>query len=243
MSILEPRLHNLLWSNIEIPDLISCWTWCGYIGKGEALFTEARPSLKTAQVAKIMYGLTRGELPKERVWRTCRNKLCVNPSHLVLEGSKELKVRFWSLVDKTPGLGIGDCWEWKGSTVYRGYGRFRISIKDGFVAAHRFALHLATGISLETEKLACHKCNNRKCCNPDHLYWGTAQENSNDCIRSNRQAAGSKNGSSKLTESQVLEIRAMVSTKKYTYNQVAAKYNVSRSCIAKLSQGRFWNHI
>lgn len=243
MSILEARLHDLLWSNVEIPDLISCWRWRGYIGKGEALFLEARPSLKTAQVAKIVYALSRGELPKERVWRTCRNKLCVNPSHLTLESDKDIETRFWSLVDKTPGLGIGNCWEWGNSIVYRGYGHFRISIKDGFVPAHRFALHLATRVSLETELLACHICDNRRCVNPNHLYWGTAQENSSDCRERNRQAVGSKNGNAKLTETQVLEIRKLLESKKYTYNQIAAKYNVSRSCIAKLSQRKFWNHI
>lgn len=243
MVKLDQATLDKLWSRIQIEDLLSCWLWTGLTSKGSAHFPEARKSLGTGEVGRIMYLLQIGEISgKERVWRTCKNKLCCNPSHLVLDGDKDIRNRFWMRVDKTPGLGISDCWEWLGTTVYNGYGRFCIK-KGEYVSAHRFALHLATGTPLETKLLACHICDNRKCVNPAHLYWGTPLENSLDCRQRNRLATGSKNGNAKLNEAQVLEIRELIESKQYTYNQIAARYNVSRACITKVARKLFWNHV
>ena len=70
-----------------------------------------------------------------------------------------------------------ECWEWKGSIHSRGYGKFRYS--DKTYKAHRVSYELYVG-NIEEGLMICHKCHNKKCVNPNHLYAGTAQDNAND---------------------------------------------------------------
>ena len=42
--------------------------------------------------------------------------------------------------------------------------------------AHLLDTSIPTGHKIHI----CHACNNEKCSNPNHLYWGTAQENATD---------------------------------------------------------------
>lgn len=89
-------------------------------------------------------------------------------------------IRFWSKVERR---GPDDCWPWRGATDGR-YGQF--SVKGRRFKASRVALSLVTGVSLNTEKLACHKCDNPPCCNPAHLFWGTMSDNIRDAINKGR---------------------------------------------------------
>ena len=69
------------------------------------------------------------------------------------------------------------CWEWTGVIGDSGYGVVKRSKK--LLRAHRLAWEYAKG-PIPSGMLICHKCDNRKCINPDHLYVGTHQANSDD---------------------------------------------------------------
>lgn len=84
--------------------------------------------------------------------------------------------RFWSKVDKSGGKTA--CWPWRGVINSNGYGYFRIGRR--VVRAHRVAYALVFG-DIEEGFDILHACDNRPCCNPDHLSEGTQSEN-------NRQA-------------------------------------------------------
>lgn len=89
--------------------------------------------------------------------------------------------RFWSKVK------IGDpheCWEWTASVAKAGYGQFMFSGRPH--SAHRISKILTTGIWPESSTFACHKCDNQKCCNPDHLFWGSSGDNSRDAAAKGR---------------------------------------------------------
>ncbi len=60
-----------------------------------------------------------------------------------------------------------------------GYGRVMI---DGIrYNTHRLAAWAHLGLDLsDSKQFACHKCENRSCCNPDHLYVGDNQSNQRD---------------------------------------------------------------
>lgn len=96
-----------------------------------------------------------------------------------------------SLVDrfstKVDVRGPDECWEWRGATG-RGYGVIR---DDGRVKkAHRIALEIALGRPIGPGLYVCHTCDNRPCCNPAHLYEGTAQDNSDDAVVRGRVRRG-----------------------------------------------------
>lgn len=88
--------------------------------------------------------------------------------------------RFWKYVDKN---GPNGCWVWKGTRKGNGYGGFWLRGKTVF--AHRYAYILTRG-EIPSGLFACHHCDNRMCVNPDHIFIGTAKDNSQDCVNKGR---------------------------------------------------------
>lgn len=151
--------------------------------------------------------------------------------------------RFWPKVDKN---GPGGCWIWKGAMKRGGYGLFAVKDrKKKLIAAHRFSYELVHGRFPEDinprDHSVCHRCDNPPCVNPAHLFVGTYQDNTNDRVAKKRHHYGERNFHAKLTEVQVLEIRALRG--KVTQRELAARYGVKQSTIGHLQAGRSWKHL
>lgn len=174
-----------------------------------------------------------------RTWRAIKLKAFRFKLHLnYMKGSP--KQRFWKYIDKKQN---NLCWNWLGCYDKDGYGKIQINEKH--IRAHRFSWELHFGKIPKDKPCVLHECNNPSCVNPNHLYLGTNEDNMRYMIECNRQAnqQGENNGYSKLTESQVKQIRLLYNQKKLTQAQIAKIFNVCRGTISDIHRNKIWKHI
>jgi len=130
---------------------------------------------------------------------------------------------FWSKVDKSGGEDA--CWPWTGRRTKTRGGYGRLVWHGRLVGAHRMSLALVTGAN-HSEMFACHHCDNPPCCNPKHLFWGTPQDNTDDCV-----AKGRKRGAAqKIPPEECLLLRESG----WSYSKLAERYGVNQASIGKL---------
>jgi hypothetical protein len=151
----------------------------------------------------------------------------------------KIRDRFWSRVDKSPGQGPqGTCWLWQRSFQTSGYGQ--TCVNNTKCLAHRVAWWLTHGEM--PEKGMLHKCDTPACVNPDHLFPGTALDNSRDCVAKGRSARGSSHGTSKLLEAEAVEIRRQAGLG--VKRKILAKmFRVHRETIGYVTRGKGWRHL
>lgn len=143
-----------------------------------------------------------------------------------------------------------ECWPWLLSGV-DGYGQFcmrRPGYKKYYpYRAHRVAYTLWVG-DIPPGMLVCHTCDNKACCNPNHLFLGTHADNSKDRDEKGRakpgHVPGEKNGRSKLTSEDVMTIRAERAKSIPTpFKVLAGRYPASEQAIKMAAYRITWKHI
>lgn len=119
-----------------------------------------------------------------------------------------------------------------------GYAHFRV---DGrMVCAHRLSFAAFVG-SIPAGKLVLHRCDVRKCFNPEHLFLGSHADNAADAVRKGRlfRAVGEANGSAKLSADQVRELRAS----SLSAVELAKRFGVSDTSVRQARRGLTWKHV
>lgn len=145
---------------------------------------------------------------------------------------EERAIIFWEKVDRSAGPVA--CWTWTGAiTAKWGYGCFNLG-ENVVRGAHKLAWLLTNG----DPKGLCvlHRCDNRVCCNPAHLFLGTKQDNSDDKLAKRRHPT-------KLTYEQVREIKLALAERKgrgNVLNELAEKYGVKYGTIYHIKNGVNW---
>lgn len=129
------------------------------------------------------------------------------------------------------------CVLWTGGTFGpHGYGAFWINGKT--IGAHRYAYERAHG-SIPAGLFVCHRCDEPRCVNPDHLFLGAPSANSRDMTAKARSARGERQGNSKLTDDAVRFIRATA----MPGADVARMLGVSNNTITRVRLRKIWRHV
>jgi hypothetical protein len=146
--------------------------------------------------------------------------------------------RFWAKTDRS-----GACWVWTKHCTPQGYGQFTVS-RGSFRGAHSVSYALTHGI-VPVGMHVCHTCDNPPCVRPDHLFLGTAKDNSDDMWSKGRQGTrhpGIERANARLTDDDVRAIRA-VSPYFGRTTDLARQYGVSDTTIRKILRREKWRHV
>lgn len=135
------------------------------------------------------------------------------------------------------------CWDWSGyCSKNPGYGEFRVSGR--IERAHRASWILHFGV-IPKGMFVCHKCDNKRCSNPDHLFLGTCRDNNLDAIRKKILPfgqCGTENHNAKLSDKDVFEIKKMLGLG-ITQKVIANFFCVSQALISLINQNKLWGGL
>jgi hypothetical protein len=131
----------------------------------------------------------------------------------------------------------GECMVWTGAKS-GGYGQIRVNGR--LIYAHRLAYQLKHG-SIPDGALVLHSCDNRPCCNTDHLAIGDEAANHRDAMSRDRHSRGMRHGMSKLTDDDVRRIRCI--GRGMRQRDAAAMFGVTQKVVSRILRGVAWRHV
>jgi len=147
---------------------------------------------------------------------------------------KTAEDRFWEKVSKGPA-----CWEWQASIDNTGYGRF--NEQNNSFPAHRASWEFTNG-KIIGGLWVLHKCDNRKCVRPDHLFLGTPLENVIDMTTKKRHYVGPKPWKSAITTADVHRIRAL-RNEGFEYKDISSTLKLGFGSVCGVLQKKTWLHV
>lgn len=150
--------------------------------------------------------------------------------------SRLIRERFMEKIQQTEM-----CWIWTGLVSPNGYGRFFVNRRIGMMHAHRvawivFFRFIPNGFHV------LHRCDNKLCVNPEHLWLGSREDNMKDMVEKGRSQRGSRHWKAKLKEDDVSSIRERYAAGE-TQDAIAQSQPVGQAMISRIVRRENWRHV
>lgn len=152
-----------------------------------------------------------------------------------------IRARFWSKVDRSGGPDA--CWLWTATVKSTGYGE--IKYRGVHWGAHRLAYVLEVG-PIPDGMWVLHRCDNRRCVNPAHLFLGTHTDNMRDASGKGRIRgfeSGENHPHAVLTADQVRAIRNLHAAGGKTYSEIGRELGIAPELVRPIVLRRSWRHM
>jgi hypothetical protein len=148
------------------------------------------------------------------------------------------------------------CWGWAGCREKKGYGNTGVGLKGRPDRTHRVAYRLFCG-PIPPHLHVLHRCDNRACVRPDHLFLGTNLDNVKDMVSKGRQARGERHsrrtrpervprrersGQARLSAAAVRDIRERAAAG-VLQKALAKEHGVSRALVCLVVKRRARAHL
>jgi hypothetical protein len=152
-----------------------------------------------------------------------------------------MNVRLFMIKFEACHTDVNGCRVWRWRRGKNGYHQFG---KKERQYVHRMAYKLFNG-EIPEGLCVCHRCDNKSCVNPEHLFLGTIRENNEDKHAKGRSRGpqGEAHPRAKLTDDKVREIVRRYGRGDITQVQLGEEYGVAGAIISQIVNGKLWKHL
>lgn len=135
------------------------------------------------------------------------------------------------------------CWEWEARLTPGGYGQFfdPEASQSGNVRAHRFSWTYYYG-PIPENMCVCHKCDNTRCVNPEHLFLATNEGNTRDRVHKMRSVMGERVHTAKLTPKKVKLVRKLYACGA-SIAGLARMFEITSSTVFSIVRRESWKQV
>jgi len=155
-----------------------------------------------------------------------------NPLHKAFNSTQINADIFWSKTNKAAVVAQDTCWEWQKGKHRHGYGVTNEGGKD--MLSHRVSWLITNG-PIPAGLCVLHRCDNRACCNPHHLFLGTQADNMTDKAQKGR-------GGVKLNTFQVRTIRRLLEFGTLCQREIGEMFGVSQVAVSTIKLNKNWRY-
>lgn len=129
------------------------------------------------------------------------------------------------------------CWNWTGYKCERGYGILGVDRTP--TKTHRISYEAHVG-PIPAGMYVLHRCDNRLCLNPAHLFLGTHKDNMRDMVQKRRSASGERNGNA-ISLAQAAELKALIESRVKSQKAISEETGISQSTLTSIKLGKHWS--